>query len=349
MRILVTGGAGFIGANFVHARIAAQPEDVITVLDALTYAGTRESLPQESQRFRFVHGDITDSAAVAHAAEGAELIVHFAAESHVDRSISGPEAFLRTNVMGTFTLLEHARRNHLRFHHVSTDEVFGSLGPSDPPFCEETPYAPNSPYAASKAASDHLVRAYVHTYKLHATLSNCSNNYGPFHFPEKFIPLCLTNSLTGRPLPLYGDGLNVRDWIYVEDHCRGIDLVLSAGRSGESYNLGGESEWTNVDVLQEVCKLVDEAFARDPSLPSRFPDAPAARGVQTSTLITRVEDRPGHDYRYAMDIRKARTELGYEPAVAFEEGLARTVAWFLDHEEWWKPLLDRNRAPRMPR
>ena len=236
MRVLVTGGAGFIGANFTRWLLETHPEDHVTVLDALTYAGCRESLPPESSRFHFVHGDIRDAAAVAEAARGADMIVHFAAESHVDRSISGPGEFLRTNVLGTFHLLEHARREGIRFHHISTDEVYGSLGPDDPAFREDTPYAPNSPYSASKAASDHLVRAYVHTYGLQATISNCSNNYGPYHFPEKLIPLCLTNALRGLPLPVYGDGGNVRDWLYVEDHADALRFhkrIVHHGHGGE--------------------------------------------------------------------------------------------------------------------
>ena len=341
MKILVTGGAGFIGANFVHYWLKNHPGDALTVLDALTYAGERSSLPAESERFRFVHGDICDPGAVEAAAEGCSLIVHFAAESHVDRSIDGPEAFLQTNVFGTYRLLEYARHNNIRFHHISTDEVFGSLGANDPAFREETPYAPNSPYSATKAASDHLVRSYVHTYGLAATTSNCSNNYGPYQFPEKLIPLCITNALQGIALPVYGDGTNIRDWLHVEDHCRGIDLVITKGRAGETYNLGGRNEWKNIDLVRALTRLVDEEFAARPELRDRHPACPAANGSPTSGLITFVKDRPGHDRRYAVDISKASRELGYEPSFSFDEGLRHTVRWFIDNEAWWRPLLSR--------
>ncbi len=274
-------------------------------------------------------------------------MVHFAAESHVDRSILGPDAFVQTNVIGTHSLLKAARAVWLsgsgqphRFHHVSTDEVYGSLGLEDPAFREDTPYAPNSPYSASKAASDHLVRAYHHTYGLDVTTTNCSNNYGPFQFPEKLIPLFLLNALHGRPLPIYGDGMNVRDWLYVLDHCRAIEMVLAKGRVGEVYNVGGGEELPNIQVIETLCALVDEAFAKDPSLATRFPDAPAAKGLRTDSLKTYVKDRPGHDRRYAIDERKIAGELGYKPSVDFRAGLERTLAWYLSNETWWKAILD---------
>ncbi len=341
MNLLVTGGAGFIGANFVHYWRAEHASDRIVVLDALTYAGNPASLPPRDAAFELVVGDIGDPALVESLVTGQSIdqIVHFAAESHVDRSITGPEDFLRTNVMGTYVLLESARRHGVRFHHISTDEVFGSLGPKDPPFTEATAYAPNSPYSASKAASDHLVRAYVHTYGLHATTSNCSNNYGPYHFPEKLIPLCITNALRGMPLPVYGDGLNVRDWLYVGDHCMGIDLVLRKGRPGETYNLGGCNEWKNLDLVRLICGLIDSEFAADPGWAARYPEAPPSHGRPTNSLITFVKDRPGHDRRYAVDTAKARSELGYEPRHSFQEGILSTLQWFLANEGWWRPLL----------
>ena len=351
-KVLITGGAGFIGANFVHHWMAEHPEDEVTVLDALTYAGVRKSLsPFESrENFTFVHGDITDEALVdkIFARHGIDTVVHFAAESHVDRSIHGPAAFVHSNVVGTHVLLMAAREHWSRkpgileagrFHHVSTDEVYGSLGPEDPAFRETTPYDPRSPYSASKAASDHLVRAYHHTYGLNITLSNCSNNYGPYQFPEKLIPLALLNSLHGRPIPVYGDGLNVRDWLYVGDHCRAVDLVLEAGAPGRTYNIGGVCERNNLDTLHTLCGIVDRLFVEDPALAERYPDSPAARGAGVGELITFVQDRPGHDRRYAMDISRIRKELGFVPQESFESGLEKTVRWFLANEAWWLPLL----------
>ena len=352
--LLVTGGAGFIGANFVRYWLERHAGCRVTVLDALTYAGNRANLDglEHDERFRFAHGDIADQALV----EGllresdADTIVHFAAESHVDRSIHGPDAFLQTNVIGTHAMLKAARRVWLedpatarpdhRFHHVSTDEVYGSLGPADPPFTETTPYAPNSPYSASKAASDHLVRAYHHTYGLQVVTSNCSNNYGPYQFPEKLIPLVLVNILEGRPLPVYGDGMNVRDWLYVEDHCRGIELCLLRGEAGETYNIGGRNEWPNIEIVRLLCRLIDERFAADPSLSVRFPGAPAANGRTAESLITFVKDRPGHDRRYAIDTTRAERDLGYRPAETFETGIRRTVEWYLANEEWWRAVMD---------
>jgi dTDP-glucose 4,6-dehydratase len=341
----VTGGAGFIGANFVHYWLARHPDDRLVVLDALTYAGNLASLEavRAHPGFTFVHGDITTPGLAAELlrAHAVTVLVHFAAESHVDRSIAGPDAFLHANITGTHELLKAARAEGLeRFHHVSTDEVYGSLGPADPPFTETSPYAPNSPYAASKAASDHLVRAYHHTFGVPVTTSNCSNNYGPLQFPEKLIPLMLVNALEGKALPVYGDGLNVRDWLYVEDHCRALEQVLLRGRVGESYNVGGWSERTNLDVVRLLCRLLDEAFAADDRLARRFPRCPAGRGGESASLLAFVADRPGHDRRYAIDARKIEAELGVRPAETFESGLRRTVHWYLDHEPWWRATMD---------
>ena len=333
MTILVTGGAGFIGSNFVLDWLAQSDERVVN-LDALTYAGNLANLAglQGDERHVFVHGDICDRALVDSllAAHRPRAIVHFAAESHVDRSIHGPGAFLRTNVEGTFTLLEAARAHWgalqgdekaaFRFHHVSTDEVYGSLGPGDAAFTEQHRYEPNSPYSASKAASDHLVRAWHHTYGLPVVTTNCSNNYGPFHFPEKLIPLMIVNALAGKPLPVYGDGLQVRDWLYVGDHCSGIRAVLAGGRLGETYNIGGWNEKPNIEIVHTVCALLDE-LRPDPAGSYR-------------RLITHVKDRPGHDRRYAIDARKIERELGWRPAETFDTGIRRTVRWYLDHAEW---------------
>ena len=346
--LLVTGGAGFIGANFVHHWRAQHPDDAVTVLDALTYAGNRANL-DGLQNVSFVHGDIRDTALIERllAEHAIATIVHFAAESHVDRSIHGPAAFVDTNVIGTLSLLTAARTVWLagsglphRFHHVSTDEVYGSLGLDDPAFSETTPYAPNSPYSASKAASDHLVRAWHHTYGLQVTTSNCSNNYGPYQFPEKLIPLFLINALHGRPLPIYGDGMQIRDWLHVEDHCRGIAACLHKGRVGETYNIGGGAELPNLAVIETLCAAVDAAFAADPGLAARFPDSPAANGHPTASLKTFVTDRPGHDRRYAIDETKARAELGYAPTRSFEQGFAATLHWYLANEAWWRAVMD---------
>lgn len=350
--LLVTGGAGFIGSNFTHYWLTQHPEDEIVVLDALTYAGNLASLwpALSNPGFKFVHGDIRDpelaeSLLREHAITS---VVHLAAESHVDRSIAKPDPFLETNVLGTHVLLQAARRvwpdsgagdRPFRFHHVSTDEVYGSLAPDDPPFTEESRYGPSSPYAASKAASDHLVRAYYRTYGLPITISNCSNNYGPYQFPEKLIPLMLVRALEGKPLPVYGDGRQVRDWLYVEDHCRAIERVLLAGRDGETYNVGGGSERTNLDLVHLLCTLLDEAFAADPTLGRRFPRSPAVRS-QSASLITHVPDRPGHDRRYAMSNRKIESELGFKPAETFESGIQKTLLWYLEHEEWWRDVMN---------
>lgn len=332
--ILVTGGAGFIGSNFVLQWIEKTNSAVIN-LDLLTYAGNPLNLTEleANPRHQLVRGDICDAELVANLlrTHRPRAIVHFAAESHVDRSISTPGAFVRTNVQGTFTLLEQARlywtelekadRSGFRFLHVSTDEVYGTLGPDDPAFSETTAYAPNSPYAASKASSDHLVRAYHHTYGLPVLTTNCSNNYGPFQFPEKLIPLVILNALAGKPLPVYGDGSNVRDWLFVEDHCAAIRTVLDRGSVGETYNIGGNSERKNIDVVKAICDLVDE-FRPDAALGSR------------RKLITFVADRPGHDRRYAIDASKVRRELGWAPSAQFEDGLRKTVEWYLEHGPW---------------
>jgi dTDP-glucose 4,6-dehydratase len=332
--ILVTGGAGFIGSNFVLQWIAEESSRLVN-LDKLTYAGNLNNLQsvESHRRYRFQQGDIVDRDRVRNLLERERprAIVHFAAESHVDRSIHGPDDFIRTNVNGTFSLLEEARaywssladgdRQSFRFLHVSTDEVYGSLGASDPAFCETTPYAPNSPYSASKAASDHLVRSYHHTYSLPTLTTNCSNNYGPYQFPEKLIPLMILNACQGKPLPVYGDGQNVRDWLYVEDHCRAIRAVLSRGRAGETYCIGGLNEKKNVEIVETLCRLLDELRPNDPVVPH-------------SKLVTFVKDRPGHDRRYAMDTHKIERELSWHPSETFESGIRKTVRWYLEHEDW---------------
>ena len=351
-KLLVTGGAGFIGSNFVHHWLTQHPGDRLVVLDALTYAGNMTNLSGMAQRneFRFVQGDIGNTAMVESLLrdEAIDTLVHFAAESHVDRSIHGPDAFIEANVLGTHSLLKAARKVWLdektvsehRFHHVSTDEVYGSLGPEDPAFSEITPYAPNSPYSASKASSDHLVRAYHHTYGLNVTTSNCSNNYGPYHFPEKLIPLMIVNILEGKSLPIYGDGRNVRDWLHVTDHCRGIELILQKGRIGEVYNIGGGSEAENIYLVRTLCTIMDEKFAADHVLKARFPEAPAANGIPSNSLMTYVKDRPGHDRRYAINCHKIETELGYRAQVKIDAGLRSTVDWYLNNESWWRAVMD---------
>ena len=343
-RLLVTGGAGFIGTNFVHYWLREHPQDQVVVLDALTYAANLANLDpvKDQPNFKFVHGNICDTPLVEGLLREQKLdvIVHFAAESHVDRSIAGPNAFIESNVIGTHSMLTAARRVWLeeksvprhRFHHVSTDEVYGSLGPEDPPFTEMSPYAPNSPYSASKAASDHLVRAYHHTYGLVTTISNCSNNFGPYQFAEKLIPLMITRLLQGEPLPVYGDGRNVRDWLYVEDHCRAIDLILSAGRPGEVYNIGGGTECENITLVRELCALIDGKFRAAPVLGTRFPKSPPARNDACSALISFVTDRLGHDRRYAIDCAKAERELGYSPRYRLSPALHHTVEWYLDRQ-----------------
>jgi dTDP-glucose 4,6-dehydratase len=330
-QLLVTGGAGFIGSNFVHYWLTNHAHDRVVVLDALTYAGNLENLSglKSLANYQFVHGDVCDAELTERIflENDIDTVVHFAAESHVDRSILGPEAFIRTNVHGTFTLLETARkvwvntRRERRFLHVSTDEVFGSLEHHELPFTETSPYQPNSPYAASKAASDHLARAYFHTYGLPVLTTNCSNNYGPYQFPEKLIPLTIINALEGQPIPVYGDGRNVRDWLHVEDHCRGIDAVLDAGTSGQTYNIGGSNERENLDIVHQICDCLDRL------LPAECP---------RRDLITFVTDRPGHDRRYAIDASKMRNELKWQPRYAFTDGLEQTVRWYLEHRRWWE-------------
>jgi len=330
----VTGGAGFIGSNFVLDWLAAGNEPIVN-LDVLTYAGNLQNLEaiEDDGRHIFVRGDIRDGDLVAtllreHAIRA---IVHFAAESHVDRSIHGPEDFIQTNIIGTFRLLEAARghwtalppdaKAPFRFVHVSTDEVYGSLSLSDPPFAETNQYQPNSPYSASKAAADHLVRSYHHTYGLPVLTTNCSNNYGPFHFPEKLIPLCIHNALAGKPLPIYGDGMQIRDWLYVKDHTSAVRRVLDAGTPGETYNIGGWNEKPNIEVVKTLCRILDE-------------ESPKADATSYANQITFVKDRPGHDRRYAIDARKIETDLGWKPVETFETGIRKTVRWYLDHQDW---------------
>jgi dTDP-glucose 4,6-dehydratase len=344
-RLLVTGGAGFIGANFVHYWLAAHPGDRLLVLDALTYAGNLANLKAAKDRaeYRFVHGNICDTALVEQLLreERLDTIVHFAAESHVDRSIEGPDAFIQTNIVGTHCLLKAARRVWLeektvpahRFHHVSTDEVYGSLGPEAPPFTEETRYAPNSPYSASKAASDHLVRAYHHTYGLATSISNCSNNYGPYQFAEKLIPLMIAQLLAGKSLPVYGDGRNIRDWLHVEDHCRGIEAVLLRGRPGEVYNIGGRSECRNIDLVHRLCGIVDECILRTAELRAGFPDCAVVHGESSERLVRYVKDRPGHDRRYAIDSTKIERECAFQPCIGLDAGLRATVDWYLQRSD----------------
>lgn len=344
MNLLVTGGCGFIGSNFVRQRLAETCSEVTRLvnLDKLTYAGNPANLADlaDDPRYVFVHGDIGDEALVAKLLVEHEIgaAVNFAAESHVDRSIDSPEPFLQTNALGTLRLLNatrrywaalpEVRRAAFRFHHISTDEVYGTLGPDDAAFTEEHSFEPNSPYAASKAASDHLVRAFQHTYGLPTLTTNCSNNYGPFHFPEKLIPLVILNALEGKPLPIYGDGMQVRDWLYVEDHCAAIWLVLRHGRVGETYNIGGECELPNLEVVRGICRLLDEL-------------SPRADGRGYAEQICFVADRPGHDRRYAIDCAKIRRELGWQPAESFESGLRKTVQWYLANREWCRDITER--------
>lgn len=342
MRILITGGAGFIGSALIRHLITHTDHHVLN-LDKLTYAGNLESLASiaSNTRYEFVQADIVDQAAVSAvlARFQPQAIMHLAAESHVDRSIDGPAAFIQTNIVGTYSLLEATRaywsalpadeRAAFRFHHISTDEVYGDLHGADELFTETTPYAPSSPYSASKAASDHLVRAWQRTYGLPVLLTNCSNNYGPFHFPEKLIPLVILNALAGKPLPVYGNGLQVRDWLYVEDHARALLKVVSEGAVGETYNIGGHNEQTNLDVVRSICALLDELAPQHPAGVARYAD-----------LITFVQDRPGHDLRYAIDAGKIARELGWTPAETFQTGLRKTVQWYLDNLEWCQHVQD---------
>ena len=342
MKILVTGGAGFIGSAVVR-HIIEKTQDEVRVMDCLTYAGNLESLAPVagSERYSFSQTDITDAAAVA--AQFSEfrpvIVMHLAAESHVDRSIDGPAAFIQTNVIGTFTLLEAARhywsglgeeqKQAFRFHHISTDEVYGDLHGTDDLFTEETPYAPSSPYSASKAGSDHLVRAWNRTYGLPVVVTNCSNNYGPYHFPEKLIPLTILNALAGKPLPVYGNGEQIRDWLYVEDHARALYKVATEGKSGETYNIGGHNERKNIDVVRTICAILDKVVVQKPGNITHFAD-----------LITFVTDRPGHDLRYAIDAAKIQRDLGWVPQETFESGIEKTVHWYLNNQTWWQRVLD---------
>jgi dTDP-glucose 4,6-dehydratase len=352
-KLLVTGGAGFIGVNFVYHWLQQYPQASLVVLDALTYAGNKLSLDAavKTGRIEFIHGDIRDQALIESLLQQHQIdtVVNFAAESHVDRSITGPDAFIDTNVLGTHALLKAARtvwleknqvKDHL-FHHISTDEVFGSLDADAPAFTEDNQYEPSSPYSASKAASDHLVRAYQHTYGLNTTTSNCSNNYGPYHFPEKLIPLCITNILRGIALPIYGDGKNIRDWLFVKDHCVGIELVINKGVRGETYNIGVNNEYDNLSLVKLLCKVMDEQFEQNPELKSAFPQSPMAKSLSSESLIEFVTDRAGHDRRYAIDNRKITEQLGYSTSVNFEQGLKATVEWYLSSQSWWQPLLKR--------
>ena len=333
--ILVTGGAGFIGGNFVLDWLNLDDSHTLINLDALTYAGNLNTLEmvQKNPKYQFIKASIVDQSSITQLLKEYQprAIINFAAESHVDRSIHGPAEFIQTNIVGTFNLLECARsywnelpepqKSSFRFLHVSTDEVYGSLGPHDPPFTEKHPYEPNSPYSASKAASDHLVRAWFHTYEFPVLTTNCSNNYGPYHFPEKLIPLCILNALNGKPLPIYGDGQQIRDWLYVKDHCAAIRTVLEKGTLGETYNIGGWNEKANIDVVEQICAILDEL-------------QPKSDGKSYTEQITFVKDRPGHDRRYAIDASKIERELGWKPAETFETGIRKTVQWYLDNPKW---------------
>jgi len=334
--LLVTGAAGFIGSNFVHYWMAQYPNTKVLALDALTYAGNRANLDalNDNTNVEFIHGDILDTPLIEKllTEHKVDTLVHFAAESHVDRSIHGPDAFFKTNIEGTHSLLKAAKKvwldngieNH-RFHHVSTDEVYGTLTPDAPAFTESNQYLPNSPYAASKASSDHVVRSYHHTYGLNTTISNCSNNYGFFQFPEKLIPLVIANCLDGKALPIYGDGQQIRDWLFVDDHNRGIDLILRDGKIDNTYNIGGNNEWANIDIVGVICELMDE----------HHPE-----GAPHKNLITYVTDRAGHDRRYAINASKITDELGYQPQETFETGIRKTVQWYMDNEQWWRKIMD---------
>jgi len=334
--LLVTGAAGFIGSNFVHYWLQAYPSSKIIALDALTYAGNKDNIAAllPNPNFEFVHADILDTDKIEQLLvdKNVDTLVHFAAESHVDRSIHGPDAFFKTNIEGTHSLLKAAKKvwldkgikNH-RFHHVSTDEVYGTLTPDAPAFTEQHQYLPNSPYAASKASSDHVVRSYHHTYGLNTTVSNCSNNYGPYQFPEKLIPLVIANCLDGKALPIYGDGQQIRDWLFVDDHNKGIDLIIRNGQVDNTYNIGGNNEWANIDIVNLICELMDQ----------HHPE-----GAPHTQLITYVTDRLGHDRRYAINATKIMNELGYAPQETFETGIRKTVRWYLENEQWWRRIMD---------
>jgi dTDP-glucose 4,6-dehydratase len=346
--ILVTGGAGFIGQNFVHHLASQQDAKRIVVLDALTYAANPSSLEPliETGRVEFVNGDITDLAALEKlfAAKAFDSVAHLAAESHVDRSILGPDAFIQTNIIGTYNLLKCALADWscrkildtARFLHVSTDEVFGDLAPEDPPFTENSPYRPSSPYSASKAGGDHLVRAFVRTYGLPGLITNCSNNYGPYQHPEKLIPLMIIHALQGKSMPVYGDGMNVRDWLFVGDHCQALLDVLRHGQIGQTYNVGGGAERANREVVSEICRIVDEFLISVPGMKARFPSSPAARGESSTSLITQVSDRPGHDRRYAINGAFLKQTLGVVPKENFQTGLQQTIRWYMENDAWWQ-------------
>lgn len=349
--ILITGGAGFIGSNFVHYWVKKYPEDQVVVLDKLTYAGCLPNIQTliDNNKIEFIKGDIRNQELIELLFKKfqIDIVAHFAAESHVDRSIEGPEEFVKTNVLGTLNLLLSAKKiwldgqieNGCRFHHVSTDEVYGMLEEGDPAFSETTPYMPSSPYSASKAASDHLVRSFGHTYNLPFTMSNCSNNYGPFHFPEKLIPLSLANLLLGKKIGVYGDGRNIRDWLYVEDHCRGIDLIIQKGKNGQTYNIGGNNELRNIEIIEKLCDQIDEIFSSNEELKKMYLKAPPSQNRKSRRQITFIKDRPGHDWRYAIDASKIEKELGYKPKENFESGLDKTINWYLENKDWWMRLL----------
>jgi dTDP-glucose 4,6-dehydratase len=350
--LLITGAAGFIGANFLYFWLNKKPNANLTVVDKLTYAGNLATIKPliDSNRVAFYQADIGDKSAISNilSQHKIDTIVNFAAESHVDRSISSPDSFITTNVNGTLNLLNCAKDywlekknflNEHRFHHVSTDEVYGSLKPDAPAFTEQTPYQPNSPYAATKAASDHLVRAYHETYGLNTSISNCSNNYGKYHFPEKLIPLTITRILRGERIPVYGDGHQIRDWLHVDDHCKAIELIICKGTNGETYNVGGNNELTNIELVHYICNTMNEAFKNTPALINKYPKAISAAKSHSESLIKYVDDRLGHDRRYAVNANKIKKELGFEPSPNFQKLLQETVYWYLNNPSWWEPLL----------
>lgn len=351
--ILITGGAGFIGANYVFYHKEHYPDDLVVVLDKCTYASNVQTLDPfaNDPNFVFIKGDILDAPLVEQIISkyNIKTLVHFAAESHVDRSISGPDDFINTNINGTYNLLKVCKKLWIdpfdscqgRFHHISTDEVFGTLSLQDEPFNENTPYKPNSPYSASKAASDCLVRSFVHTYGLDATETNCSNNYGPRQFPEKLIPLMIINIINNKPLPIYGDGMQIRDWLHVYDHARAIDLAIKNGKSGQTWNIGGRAERTNLQIVNTICSICDNLFNSTDSYFKKYPKSVYSNGASASDLITHVQDRPGHDRRYAINPNKAQIELGFKPSYSFEQGIEQTVRWYLDNDSWWLPLTER--------
>lgn len=347
--LLITGGCGFIGSNFVNYWAARYPTDKIVILDALTYAGNKANIATvlTQKNVEFIHGNICDSNLLNDIFPkfNIDTVVHFAAESHVDRSITEPDAFIKTNIIGTHNLLMASKQywfdnnvNKHHFHHISTDEVYGSLTSSELPFKETNQYQPNSPYAASKASSDHLVRSYFETFGLNATISNCSNNYGEFHYPEKLIPLTITNILNNKAIPIYGDGKQIRDWLWVEDHCRGIESILNKGTYGEVYNIGGNNEWTNIDIVNLICKNMNFQFSKNQALIDKYPNAISVHNNQAEQLITYVKDRLGHDKRYAIDASKIERSLNFKPSINFEDGLDKTILWYLEHQTWWAKI-----------